>query len=105
MPIGFQHWDEGGGEEHVFHLFQVRTKHRDALLEYLNATNIEAVVRYPVPIHLQPAFADQGWRPGEFPIAEALAGECLCLPLRPGQSEKQTEYVVDKVVEFFSQHG
>lgn len=105
MPLRFQQWDQAAGEEHVFHLFQIRTGRRDALLAYLEAAGIDAVVRYPVPIHLQPAFADQGWRPGQFPIAEALANECLCLPLRPGQSAAQTDHVIDQVAGFFARHG
>ncbi len=99
LPIGFQAWDEG--EQHVFHLFQVRTDRRDALLADLLEAGVDAVVRYPTPIHLQPAFADLGWRPGQFPVAERLARELLCLPIRPDMRESEVSYVADRVRRFF----
>ena len=101
LPVGFQRWDEN--ELHAYHLFVMRTTRRDALLEYLQQNGIDAVVRYPVPIHLQPAFAGFGWKPGAFPIAEALARELLCLPLRPDLQPEERRYVVEHVRDFLSQ--
>ena len=98
LPLSFQQWDEQ--EEHVFHLFQVRTDRRDELLAHLREASIDAVVRYPCPIHLQPAFADQGWQTGQFPVAERLARELLCLPIRPGMTGDEIEYVIDQVRRF-----
>jgi dTDP-4-amino-4,6-dideoxygalactose transaminase len=100
LPIKFQQWDEG--EEHVFHLFVIRTDQRDRLLQDLQSKNVDAVVRYPVPIHLQRAFSDRGWREGQFPVAEALARELLCLPIRPNLTIDEVEYVSDCVHAFFS---
>lgn len=99
LPLKFQRWDEG--EEHVFHQFVIRTEQRDRLLEYLQSKGVDAVVRYPVPIHLQPAFADCGWREGQFPVAEALARELLCLPIRPNLTTTEVDYVSDCVRSFF----
>jgi len=99
LPLKFQTWDEG--EEHVFHLFVIRTEHRERLLEYLQSNSVDAVVRYPVPIHLQPAFSGCGWRKGQFPVAEALARELLCLPTRPNLTIAEVEYVSDCVRSFF----
>jgi len=99
LPLKFQTWDEG--EEHVFHLFVIRTEQRDRLLGYLQSKSVDAVVRYPVPIHLQPAFSDCGWREGQFPVAEALARELLCLPIRPNLTTTEVEYVSDCVRSFF----
>lgn len=101
LPVGFQQWDEG--EDHVFHLFQVRTDRRDDLLAYLREAEIDAVVRYPTPIHLQPAFADMGWKPGRYPVAERLARELLCLPIRPDISSQEIEFVGETIRGFF--HG
>ncbi len=100
LPLKFQTWVEG--EEHVFHLFVIRSERRDQLLEYLLAKGVDAVVRYPVPVHLQPAFSDRGWREGQFPVAEALARELLCLPIRPNLTMADVEYVSDCVRSFFN---
>ena len=88
-------------ECHVFHLMQVRTPRRDALLNWLTERDIEAAVRYPVPIHLQPAFARLGLAQGMFPVAEVLADELLCLPIRPDLSEDEVDYVSDCIHAFF----
>jgi dTDP-4-amino-4,6-dideoxygalactose transaminase len=98
LPISFQRADPG--ETHAYHLFVVRTPQRDELLEHLQRCEIDAVVRYPVPIHLQPAFSSYGWRKGDFPVAERLAAELLCLPLRPEMTQAQQAYVVDAVRAF-----
>jgi dTDP-4-amino-4,6-dideoxygalactose transaminase len=99
LPLRFQAWD--GKEEHVFHLFAVRTDRRNQLLEHLQANGVDAVVRYPTPIHLQPAFSDFGWRKGQFPVAEALASELLCLPIRPNLTQSEIDYVCASVTSFF----
>lgn len=99
LPLRFQ--ASSPGEEHVYHLFQIRTERRDSLLEHLRAAGIDAIVRYPVPIHQQPAFADCGWRQGQFPVAERLARELLCLPIRPDLSEAEVDYVAGCVRSFY----
>jgi dTDP-4-amino-4,6-dideoxygalactose transaminase len=99
-PVGFQ--EDAPGARHVYHLFQLRTTERDRLLEHLRSAGIDAVVRYPVPVHLQPAFAECGWRAGQFPVAEALARELLCLPIRPSMPDAEIAYVVERVREFFA---
>ena len=53
------------------------------------------------PIHLQPAFADYGWRKGQFPVSERLANELLCLPIRPDMSLAEVDYISDVVRRFF----
>lgn len=101
LPLHFQQWDSH--EEHVFHLFQIRTDRRDALLHHLQSSGVDAVIRYPTPIHLQPAFASQGWRQGQFPVAERLANELLCLPIRPDMERVEVDYVTACTEAFF--HG
>ena len=76
-------------------------RERDALLAHLRARDIDVVIRYPTPIHLQPAFAGKGWREGQFPVAEQLARELLCLPIRPDIGIDEIDYVADCVCEFF----
>ena len=99
LPILFQ--TEGEEEEHVWHLFQIRTEKRDALLDELQKVGIDAVVRYPTPIHLQGAFRDRGWKKGQFPISERLADELLCLPIRPDLTPAEIEYICGAVRYFF----
>jgi dTDP-4-amino-4,6-dideoxygalactose transaminase len=99
LPLSFQ--CTSSDEQHVFHLFQVRTDCRDAMLSYLRAAGIDVTIRYPTPIHLQPAFSDQGWRRGDFPIAERLANELLCLPIRPDMGVDEVDYVADCLRSFF----
>jgi dTDP-4-amino-4,6-dideoxygalactose transaminase len=100
LPVSFQLADPN--EEHVYHLFQIRTEHRDGLLKHLLKAGVDAVIRYPTPIHLQEAFSDCGWRMGQFPVAERLADELLCLPIRPDLSLSDVEYVTDRVRSFYS---
>ncbi len=102
-PVQFQRVDSG--EEHVFHLLQVRTDRRDALFQHLRSADIDCVIRYPTPIHLQPAFADYGWKCGQFPVAEQLANELLCLPIRPDMSLAEVDYVSDQVLSFYLGSG
>jgi dTDP-4-amino-4,6-dideoxygalactose transaminase len=102
LPLKFQSWDHAKGEDHVFHLFAIRTEQRDELLKHLQSKGVDAVIRYPAPIHLQPAFSGYGWRVGQFPVAEALARELLCLPIRPNLTSTEVDYVSDCVRSFFT---
>jgi dTDP-4-amino-4,6-dideoxygalactose transaminase len=103
LPLGFQRVDPD--EEHVFHLFQVRTDRRDEFLRYLRDREVDVVVRYPVPVHLQPAFHDMGWRKGQFPVSERLARELLCLPIRADMSLDEVDYVAECARAFFIGRG
>ncbi|MFY1669992.1 DegT/DnrJ/EryC1/StrS family aminotransferase [Plantactinospora sp. WMMB334] len=85
----------------VYHLFVLRSGHRDGLRAYLREAGIEAGVHYPVPLHLQPAYASLGHRPGDLPVTEAWARECLSLPIYPELSDGQLERVVARVRDYF----
>ena len=69
------------GVKHVFHVFVIQTPQRDKLIEFLNNRGIGTNIHYPIPIHLQPAFAEPGYRKGDFPVAEEAAEKILSLPL------------------------
>jgi dTDP-4-amino-4,6-dideoxygalactose transaminase len=86
----------------VYHLYVVRTKHRAALLAHLNAAGIGAMIHYPYPLHLQPAYASLGHQRGDLPQAEAWADECLSLPLYPEMTAEQVERVVAEVATYFN---
>jgi dTDP-4-amino-4,6-dideoxygalactose transaminase len=80
---------------HVYHLFVVRlTAHdRDTVVRKLAESGIQTVVHYPIPIHLQKAYADLGHRPGAFPSAELAAKNIFSLPIFPEITEDQVELV------------
>lgn len=78
---------------HVYHLYEVRTPFRNRLQEALATKGIQTGLHYPIPVHLQPAWADLGYAPGDFPNAEAAAQELLSLPMFPELRESQLEEV------------
>jgi len=85
------------GSTHVYHVFAVRLDRRDEWRAHLAAAGVQTGVHYPVPVHLQPAYEDLGYRAGAFPVAEAVATEVLSLPLFPELTDAQ----VDRVGEIF----
>lgn len=91
------------GFSHVYHLFVVRTQKREALQKFLLGKGVETLIHYPVPPHLQKAYAYCGYRPGDFPIAEELALTCLSLPLWVGMDEQSVDSVCEKIASFY--HG
>ena len=76
--------------EPVWHLYVVRHARRDALAKALAEQGIGTIVHYPVPPHLQPAYADLGYTEGAFPLAEAIHREVLSLPIGPTMTDEQT---------------
>lgn len=88
------------GNEHVFGVYTLRVERRDELREALNAAGIGSSVYYPLPLHLQPCFADVGGRPGDLPVSERLASEVLSLPMYPEMSEAQVSEVTGRIREF-----
>jgi dTDP-4-amino-4,6-dideoxygalactose transaminase len=83
------------GNEHVWHLYVVRVADRDAVLARMNGAGIGAGIHYPVPVHATGAFADSGYRPGDFPVTERAAQEILSLPMFPGITPAQQERVAE----------
>jgi dTDP-4-amino-4,6-dideoxygalactose transaminase len=69
--------------EPVWHLFVVRHPRRDALQKDLNEAGVGTMIHYPIPPHLQRAYADMGWNEGDFPLSERMAKEVLSLPIGP----------------------
>jgi dTDP-4-amino-4,6-dideoxygalactose transaminase len=86
------------GNEHVWHIYPVRVADRDDVLAKLNANGIGAAIHYPVPVHLQPAFASLGLGEGSFPVAEEAARTQLSLPIYPGITPDQQEQVVEALL-------
>ncbi|MGB5974561.1 MAG: DegT/DnrJ/EryC1/StrS family aminotransferase [Nodosilinea sp.] len=93
------------GPGHVYHLYVVRVSgpvSRAQLQAQLAAAGIQTGIHYPIPCHLQPAFHTLGYGLGRFPQAEALSQAVLSLPLYPGMTTEQVDYVVDAMLEAVS---
>jgi dTDP-3-amino-3,4,6-trideoxy-alpha-D-glucose transaminase len=84
----------------VWHLYVVRTPHRDALRDHLHARGVETGIHYPVPCHRQPAFAGSSLEALALPGAETLAREVLSLPMGPHLSDEDQDLVISAVKEF-----
>ena len=84
---------------HVYHVYAIRVQERDVVARNLQEKGVGCAVHYPVPIHLQEACRNLGYKKGAFPIAESLADQFLSLPMFPELTKEQIEYVVRCVTE------
>ena len=82
---------------HVYCLYTIQSSRRDQLQQELDGVGIKTAVHYPVPIHLMPAYTDERYKAGDFPVAEACARAVLSLPLYPHMSSGQVEQVAHEV--------
>lgn len=83
--------------EAVWHLYVVRSSNRDALQKRLAECGVSTGIHYPVPIHLQPAYNNLGYKKGDFPVTESYADQILSLPMFPELTPEQVRWVVDSV--------
>ena len=86
----------------VYHLYVVRVPDREALQAHLNAAGIGTGIHYPIPLHVQKAYQNLGYKPGDFPVTERIAGEILSLPMFPQLTTAQQKKVAAAVVEFIT---
>ncbi len=94
-PVGLP--TETPGNRHVFHIYAIRTAHRRELMESLQCSGIRAGIHYPYPVHLLPAYADLGYRAGDFPQAEDAAQQEISLPMFPELTDAEIETVAQVV--------
>lgn len=99
--LGLKFQPAAAGCRHAWHLFTVRTQRRDELQLHLKAQGVETGIHYPIPLHLQPAYAGLGWNDGAFPVAERTAMETLSLPMYPQLPEEDIDRVIRAVRAFF----
>jgi len=88
---------------HVFHQYTLKLKNTDRhhLQERLSAQGIPTAVYYPVPLHLQKAYAGLGYHPGDFPVSESLAQSVLSLPMHTELTPEQIQYIVNTLIQEF----
>ena len=85
---------------HIYHVFAIRCRERDALEQYLADHGVGTVKHYPVPMHLQECYADLGYKRGDFPIAEEISDTIISLPMFYGMTQAQVQYVIDVINQF-----
>lgn len=93
--------EENSNSKHIFHLYVIRVKEREALRSWLNERNIGSGIHYPVPCHLQNACASFREATGKLPVTERLVGEILSLPMYPELLSGQIERVTEEIRGFF----
>ncbi|HDH02518.1 MAG TPA: DegT/DnrJ/EryC1/StrS family aminotransferase, partial [Nitrospirae bacterium] len=86
----------------VWHIYPARTKERDNLMNYLEQKNIKTLIHYPIPIHLQSAYKESGYREKDLPVTEQYAKELLSLPLYPEMNDSEVNFIADNIKDFFS---
>ena len=86
----------------VYHIYSLRFKARDELQKFLESKGIDAKVHYPIPMHLQPAAKEFGYKQGDFPIAEGICNTVMSLPVHEFITEEQLEIMVLAIREFYS---
>lgn len=96
LPVEAQ-WTKG-----VYHLYVVRTQDREALQAHLTDAGIGSGIHYPIPLHLQKAYAHLGYKKGSFPVTERIAAEIVSLPIFPQLQPDQQAFVARKVLEFLT---
>lgn len=90
--------------KHIYHIYAIRVKNRDKLMNALAERGISCGIHYPIPIHLQEAYLSLGLKKGSFPVAEKCAEEFLSLPMYPELTEEQIQYVAAEIKKYLSQN-
>ena len=86
--------------DHIYHVFVVRCAKRDELEAYLRDCGILTVKHYPIPMHLQPCYAELGIKEGDLPIAEEISNTVLSLPMYYGMTQEEVSYVIEMLNKF-----
>ena len=86
----------------VYHIYVVRAERRDELIKYLNQNGVDAKVHYAIPMHLQPAAKQYGYKRGNFPVCEMVCDQVISLPVHEFVTNEQIDYVVTKIRDFYA---
>ena len=90
---------EAAYAKHIYHVYAVRVQNRDRILDEMGKRGVSCGIHYPVPVHLQQAYANLGHKEGDFPVSEACGREYLSLPMFPELTEEQVSYVAAQLKE------
>jgi dTDP-4-amino-4,6-dideoxygalactose transaminase len=93
---------ETDNSKHVYHIYAIRTKNRDNLIQFLQNNDIHCGIHYPVPLHLQKAYQYLNHGKGIFPVAEKCSEEIVSLPMYPELTEQQIDYVANNITKWLS---
>ena len=88
LPSSVGRVTEAKGAKHVYYMYVIRVQQRDLLIAYLKQQGIECGIHYPIPLHLQPAYASLGFKKGQFPVSEQLAQEIISIPIYPELTDR-----------------
>ncbi len=86
----------------VYHMYVLQSENREKLTQYLKQKEISTGVYYPIPLHLQKAYKNLGYRPGDLPVSEYLADRTFAIPVYPELTCKQKKYIVDTILQYMS---
>ena len=100
-PLGLVCPSERKGVRHVYHLYTIETGKRDALQAFLKKKGIETLIHYPIPIPLEKAYQEMGYRRGDFPLTDQWSRKILSLPFSAEIGEREMEKVAEGVRRFF----
>lgn len=89
--------------DHVYHLYVIRTGHRDDLMQYLNARGVSTVINYPCALPMLNAYKYMNHKPEDFPSATYNQSRILSLPIYPEMNDVQIQYVIDQICGYFKQ--
>lgn len=95
-----QHPQQAYGAVHVYHLYVLQSSRRDELVSFLNQQGISTGIYYPVPLHLQKVYEHLGYHRGDLPISEYLSTRTFAIPLYPGMSEPEQDYIIESILRF-----
>lgn len=101
-PVNFQ-LVPGDNYHHVYHQIVISCDKRDDLIDYLTKRGIQTLIHYPIPVHLQEAYGDLGYKEGDFPTAEYLCKKILSLPVYPQLTTEEVDVVIQAIKEFFDE--
>lgn len=93
--------EEAQDEFHVYQTYVIQADRRDKLKEFLVERGVEVIVHYPIPIHMQPAASALNYLPEAFPVTLQQSGRILSLPLYPGLTHSQQDYIAELVAQFY----